>query len=333
MIARASLRSTESVMNDKDEKPKRLEKRSVCPSFSGEEKEYEDWRVKVEDWMMVVGENVKYPGLEIRMALEGKAGQVTRDLEREKIAGEGGEKIVLAKLDSVYREDKTISTYYKVRNYLKIERKEGEKMRDFIVRYEKVSGECQAATGAILQGEIRGCHVLDQAGLTEEQKQLVLSACGNEQLTYERVGAALQRIFGSLTLKNDEEDWFGYAKGSGFNDYRKRESRGRGYRGRGYGNRSRGAGIGAVKNPIGKYGTVTKCAICNSEYHWAKECPQNIHNKKEQKEALVEERRKEEHQKEEKMYAGNILKKLMHSEEEGECLIDTGCRSTVIGEE
>ena len=39
------------------------------PRFSGEEKNYKAWKNQVLDWLLVVGEGVKYPTIEIRLSV------------------------------------------------------------------------------------------------------------------------------------------------------------------------------------------------------------------------------------------------------------------------
>ena len=57
--------------------------RRECPKFNGIHNEYKEWKGQVEDWLGVCGEEVKYPGLVIRMSLKRKALEVTEDIERE----------------------------------------------------------------------------------------------------------------------------------------------------------------------------------------------------------------------------------------------------------
>ena len=55
-----------------------------CPNFNGIQDEYKGWKGQVEDWLEICGEEVKYPGIEIRMSLKGRVLEVTEGIEREK---------------------------------------------------------------------------------------------------------------------------------------------------------------------------------------------------------------------------------------------------------
>ena len=93
----------------------------------------------------------------------------------------------------------------------------------------------------------------------------------------------------------------GYDRGRGYNNCENRgrgyytdnrgriyENRGKGYnnenRGRGYTNenkgrnQNRGRGTARKLNPPDETGEISKCAICNSIYHWARNCPDSYEN-------------------------------------------------------
>lgn len=70
-----------------------------------------------------------------------------------------------------------------------------------------------------------------------------------------------------------------------------------------------------------RYGKVSRCVICESEYHWAKECPQKWKNIKENDEIKQNER----------MYLGSSEEEKEYWKEL-EAIIDTGCNSSVCGE-
>ena len=286
--------------------------RRECPKFNGIYSEYKGWRGQVEDWLEVCGEEVKYPGIEVRMSLKGKVLEVTEDIEREKLKGEDGPQVILKKLDEVFQKDTLMENYSKMKNYFRIEREASEKMRDFVVRYEKAESECRKAIGkSMFEGEAKGFHVLEQANLTESQKQMVLAACGQGKLEYNIVSQIMKRIFEGLGSK-EESEWWG---SEGFVNF----GRGRGnLRGRGRGNRGRDG-----RNPVNREGRVTQCAICRSEWHWARECPENIQNKKKVESSQ---------EKEEKVYIGRVSTVDEESWEEIDAILDTGCKSTVCGE-
>lgn len=181
--------------------------------------------------------------------------------------------------------------------------------------------ECPRFCGK--QSEYKGFHVLEQANLTENKKQMVLAACGQGKLEYDSVSKILKRIFEGLGNK-EEDDWWG---SENLNMGRGRE----GYRSRGRPRWIRGRG---GRNPINREGKVTLCAICSSEWHWARDCPQNHQNKEKLSGNKFDENRFKQVRDnvEEKIYVGEIQETDMNSWEEVDAILDTGCKSTVCGE-
>ena len=297
--------------------------RRECPKFGGAKAEYKGWRGQVEDWLLVCGEEVKYPGVEIRLSLRGRALEIAEGINREEIKKEGGERIILKKLDEAYRKDTIADNYEKLRTYIKIERESGETLRDYIIRYEKEELECSKALGnSVLGGEVKGFHVLEQANLSDSQKQMVLAACGREKLEYSVVSEVMKRIFEGLG-KKEESGWLG-------SEAEVQSSFGRGrvnFRSRGRGNRGRGRG---GRNPLDKQGKVSVCVLCQSEWHWARECPENFVNKK--KRENRPEANQDNERDEETGYVGEISWGNVEPWKEVDGILDTGCQSTVCGE-
>ena len=111
--------------------------RRECPKFIGIQNEYKGWKGQVKDWLEICGEELKYSGIEIRMILKGKVLEVTEGIEREKLKEKDEPKVILEKLDEVFQKDTLMENYSKMKNYFKMERESNEKMRDFVIRYEK----------------------------------------------------------------------------------------------------------------------------------------------------------------------------------------------------
>ena len=321
--------------------------RRECPRFNGLQSEYEVWRDQVEDWLIVCGKEIEFLGMEIRLSLKGKAYDIAKQIDRDTLKGSEGSKIILEKLDRVFLKDTLLDSYVKMKTYLKIERESGEKMRDYLIRYEKTASECSQAIGrSMFEGETKGCHVIEQANLTDTQKQMVLAACGRDKLNYDAVSQIMKRIFEGLGDK-EENEWLGSenytntGSGRGKDEWWGSERNLNTGSGRGKeGSRNRGRprwirGRGG-RNPINKEGRVTLCAVCNSEWHWARDCPQNFQNRKRYYENTEIENRprnnQEKEREEEKIYIGEVRKLDGESWGDIDAILDTGCKSTVCGE-
>ncbi|XDV11978.1 hypothetical protein PO909_000752 [Leuciscus waleckii] len=107
--------------------------------------------------------------------------------------------------------------------------------------------------------------LLDTACLEEKSRQLALTACTH--LTFTSMKLALKRIFGGKTS--------GASGGSEtqdaafFTEQRPPDK----FRWNSGPSQSRQRQPQQGTNPLDKYGMRTKCVICQSTYHWAKDCP------------------------------------------------------------
>ena len=104
---------------------------------------------------------------------------------------------------------------------------------------------------------------------------------------------------------------------------------------------------GRKLNPVGRDGEVSRCAVCDSRYHWFRECPhsyENINNEYDDSAGTLIADAKEDDKNEDNpvhlsLFMGftdsndkaNKLDSLV-TDSEGSALIDTGCSRTVCGE-
>ena len=71
-----------------------------CQTFNGEKEEYDNWRMQVEDWLVLEEGNLKYSGIEIRLCLKGRALRLSESIKREDLKKKGGEREILKVLDN-----------------------------------------------------------------------------------------------------------------------------------------------------------------------------------------------------------------------------------------
>ena len=70
-------------------------------------------------------------------------------------------------------------------------------------------------------------------------------------------------------------------------------------------------------------GIVTTCAICRSEFHWARECPNNFKNRRN----FDQNKSKQS----DEVFIGGVFEE-SNDWAEVEAILDTGCNNSVIGE-
>ncbi|CAC5364880.1 unnamed protein product [Mytilus coruscus] len=136
-------------------------------------------------------------------------------------------------------------------------------MSDYIIEFDKRYSKSKKYDMTLPEA-VLAFKLLDNAGLSSRDKQLALTA--SSDVKYTSMKSALQRIFGermsglteitgnvsSITIKQEPVFYTQQNKGA------KSKERG--------------------TNPLNKFGKRTKCAICQSVFHWAKDCPDKVNS-------------------------------------------------------
>ena len=207
--------------------------------------------------------------------------------------------------------------------------------------------------------------LLASCSLSEAERQLVMSAITD--VTYDKMKSALKRIFcGDITQKgissssaieiksepvfyakenydrDDDAAAVMYSRGSfrGKSSWRgRRNTRGTPATGA---NRQPVDRVGRKQNPVGPDGKTSRCLVCDSRFHWARQCPDAYENNKRKGESyrsnddLDDDKEDMVHL---SLFVGYTnesrsykLDKLV-SESENCAVLDTGCSNTVCGVE
>ena len=254
------------------------------PPVFDEKADYDVWKRDVSLWMKVTEVKPEQQAIVIHLSLTGKARQASSELTEAELVGTGAVKILLAKLDRVFAQDKNwkcFNAYLAFEDY----RREPEVSIDdylceFDRRYHKLT-ECDVK----LPSAIIACRLLKSCNLSDVHFQLALST--TSEMSFESMRATLKKLFtdiggraivssasdtgNSSNIKCEPADaFYGEAprRGRGWRGgYEQRRPRG-GYRGRG----------GRRTNPSDYSGNVSKCFECGSETHWARDCDAKSRN-------------------------------------------------------
>lgn len=228
-----------------------------CPVFHGKEDEsYELWKKKVNIWYKYEGKSFDCPGGEILMALGDKAFEAVCNVEIDDVSKDDGVKRVFESLDGVFGKVKLRAKYDLILKYMRIQRKDGESIPEFVRRYENVESDCKKESNLEFSEDVKCVHLLEAANLEERQKEVVLAWIGKDDWKLVDFKKGLMNV---SFVKDKEEKVTRDKKGDDW-----------------YGNRSNyGKGGGRMKNSLDKYGRIKTCVICRSEYHLGWNCPYN----------------------------------------------------------
>lgn len=259
---------------------------------------YENWRKDVEIWCKLTEIAKKKQALAIHLSLSGRARVATSEIEVSDLEGDNGVETILKKLDDLFLVDKGRRQFTAFQELYNMRRPNEGKVREFMSEFEHTYYKF-TKQGMTLPDSVMAFMLLASCNLSETQQQLVMSAIS--EVTFQNMKSALTRIFhqevSAQPIKpvacdiKSEPVFLGDECGKLEADVKGSESlfvrgqqhaRSRGaarsYRSRGR-SLARGRGAARRQNPPGPDGRITRCLVCDSRFHWARECPDAYENK------------------------------------------------------
>ena len=243
--------------------------------------------------------------------------------------------------------------------YVKMKRKEDEKVSDFVNRFDKAANFAKRHK-MDLPTKVKGLKLLHDAGLTEQDMKLVLTEIDFEKeeevykdakmglAKYMRDGNSHTVVSPAIKLEaltaEDEEvlvakGWSRPgARGGGGGNWGARSWGGRGGASRGGGGRggsasSSNAGPKKNENPKDAKGDIIRCPSCESVRHLLADCPDSYENLRKFRSMALAAAPVEEEQ-EEAYFTDNlagIMRKMEQSGEAEDIILYTGSRKKITG--
>lgn len=340
------------------------------PPKLSDESRYENWKTDVEIWCKLTDIPKKKQALAIHLSLCGRARIASSEIPVSDLEVEEGVDAILKKLDGLFLVDKGRRQFEAFRDLFNLRRPSQGNVREFMSEFEHTYFKF-TKQGMSLPDSVMAFMLLASCSLSDQEQQLVMS--GISEVTFQNMKSALSRIFHreihvqhtqqstasmpkpDVSVVKSESVFLGDGcEGADVDDEghesffvrgsRREISRGlmRGYRPRG--SFPRGRGVARRQNPLGPDGRITRCMICDSRFHWARQCPDAYENKGNTEHVERSMNGRRERNKDGgcdavnfSMFVGyangdreNKLNKLV---EEAKCcaVLDSGCSTTVCG--
>ena len=148
-----------------------------------------------------------------------------------------GIEMLLRELEKYYQKVSRVYKLSKLKEFYNIRRELEENMEEYIRRYERVAREMKRVRGREIAEEVRGWHLLEQAGLEELEEQVVVGAY-HTQDGYNHIKAEMTWIFGDKG-KKEAKSWLEGGRG---------------------------------KKEMQQGATGSGCFVCGEVGHWARWC-------------------------------------------------------------
>ena len=166
---------------------------------------------------------------------------------------------MIKKLDDVFKSQQTDEAYNIYSNFIKFRKSSSMSMAEYISEYEHLYSEMVEYKMKLPENVIAFI-LLDGANITEDERNLVLTLANH--ITFENTKSALKRLFsGTRELQSSGNSMSNIKQEEAFYNESKR------------GNKVKFKQEKNVMNPRDKNGKISRCVICDSKMHWAKNCP------------------------------------------------------------
>ena len=322
--------------------------RRIHPPMFKDGDDFYEWEREIEIWTMVTDIPEDKQAAAIYLSLEGKARECCKSIKADELKGNAGKVKLMDKLKELYAVDNEQRIYQAYEEFENYARPTTGTMTDFLNEWERRYNQLKARE-IVLPPAVLAYRLLKSANLSSEKQALVRATIS--KLTLEDMKKQIKAIFDSSaisdlseqtnaikleqdamytqSMENDCEEVF-YSR----NKFVRGRGGFRGSRGRGnntYQGGSRGHFVnqhteGAdasgytsksrKTNPLTRSGLPSRCAICESIFHWAKDCPHKdrVHQTMFTKDIDI-----------------GAMNNFVH-ETLNQAVLDSGCSKTVCGE-
>jgi len=283
------------------------------PKFQ-EEDDYEQWRRDVEIWTELTDFDKSKQALAIHLALQGRARVAASELTVAELKAEDGVKKLLEKLDSLFLHEIGRRQFANFRDMYRLKRDGSVGIDQFVSQFQHAYYKLKSQS-VELPDTVLAFMLLESCNLDEKEEQLILS--GMSEIKFDSMKAALKRVFGGkgnqikcsvdktepTFYENSSENsnetlytksWRGSTRGGGRWQRGSRGNHSNNGRVQMHSNRGRAhvpnipqtynganfSGVSRKTNPIDRDGNVMRCIICESKFHFARECQHSYENDK-----------------------------------------------------
>ena len=321
---------------------------------------YETWKRDIEIWRELTDLPKEKQALAIHLSLTGRARVASSEIDLGVLKTVAGVENLILKLDNLFLVDKGRRQFSAFHNLYNLRRIESVAMKDFVAEFEHNYFKFKRED-MTLPDPVMAFMLLSACSLSENETHLVMSALN--EVSYKDMKSIIMRVFGTDIKRQTPAVNTGIIDVKTEPAFHSMDDDGaifftRGYRrGRGGYTRTRGRGLRNVltgansepqhsfngyqrgnnrkNNPLSHDGKVSRCIVCDSKLHWARNCPHSYEN-------LSKEENKNDNDDTEcvhlSLFMGfanndppaNKLSTLL-SESENCALLDTGCSTTVCG--
>ena len=136
---------------------------------------YETWKTEIAVWRLVTDLPKKKQALAVTLSLAGQARAKALEIEVADLNKDDGLDTLITELDGLFRKETVDLAYEAFSNFDKYRKTAEVSMSEFILEYERRYNQCKKYD-MTLPDAVLSFRLLDNAGLSQKEKQLALTA-------------------------------------------------------------------------------------------------------------------------------------------------------------
>ncbi|CAJ1379598.1 unnamed protein product, partial [Effrenium voratum] len=169
---------------------------SVDATYSNDYREYRK-RCTIYRKKMELAGRSKETAFNIITMLTGKACDLVEDLDMERLAEDGGYDMIFERLDRGFKHEPLTELPDDFENFfVKLQRRPGETMQEYAAEFARSQRRLQNTHRVELPEKVLSWMFIRRAGVTKEQRQMVLTMMGADNMTLGRAQEAMFFIIG-----------------------------------------------------------------------------------------------------------------------------------------
>ena len=172
------------------------------PEFSNKAADYREFRKRVQlyEKKMQLAKRTNETAFNLLSVLKGRAWDACEDLLLTDLEGESGVRMILERLDKVFKFDAITELPQDFENFfVSLTRKKGQTLQEYTGDFEQLLRRLEGHS-VKLPDKVVGWFYLRRAGLSQSQRQLIMSNLGTSQLSLETVRKAVNFVIGQDTV-------------------------------------------------------------------------------------------------------------------------------------
>ncbi|CAE7220782.1 spa [Symbiodinium microadriaticum] len=169
------------------------------PTFDNQQRHYKEFRKRCEVYKkkMEIANRSQETIFNIVTLLTGKAWDLIDDIGMDVLQGEQGYNRVFERLDRGFKFDALTELPEDFEHYfVRLHRAPGETLQDYASNYARAERQLRVTHQVELPEKVRAWWFLRKSGISREQRQLILTNVGSENLTVEATQKAMYFILG-----------------------------------------------------------------------------------------------------------------------------------------